>query len=353
MTEKPSSETVTDPDVHLPALDGLRGIAVLIVLISHLANAGMLPSVLGQGFGGRGVALFYGLSGLLMARLYLHKGFTHVEVCDYAFRRGARVLPFYYACIVLGIVMLILGISPYEQDSWQDIARAALLYHGTGVLWSIPVELQFYVVFLGIWLCASRGKLVIALVALLCVQAAMMLATLVTVGYGPLMSNTFNLLFWLHFFLFGITLGVLSKNKRFMRFSGTKTKTVRLFTIVLLSLIILMPPSIREAGGIPRRPAFIDPLSAGYILVLMTATLLNLGILHVFSSRLLRWVGKISFSAYLLHMPVIVLVQNSWASPPSLMQAIVVVIVTFGVSALSMRWIELGAQRAILNRCRR
>lgn len=336
------------PSVHLPALDGLRGIAVLIVLVSHLANAGMLPAVLGQGFGRMGVALFYGLSGLLMARLYLHQPFTRAAAREYAIRRGARVLPLYYACLLLGAVMWALGASPYEQDGIVDIAWAAGLIHGTGVLWSIPVEVQFYVVFLGLWYCASRRLLGVALIILLGFQAALMLLTVLNVGYGAQMKNTNNLLFWGHFFIFGALFGALSTKPRFMAFFGENNLPIKLLTLVLLSLIVLSPPGIREMIGVPRRPAFIDPLGISYMFALLVAALLNLGAMRALSWRPVRWLGHVSFSVYLLHMPVIVLVELTLSHLAAPLQAAIVVAVTFGVSDLSARWIEKGAQRAVL-----
>lgn len=340
----------SDPSVHLPALDGLRGIAVLIVLISHLANAGMLPAVLGQGFGRMGVALFYGLSGLLMARLYLHQPFTRASAREYAVRRGARVLPLYYACLLLGAVMLALGAGPYEQDGIVDIFWAATLVHGTGVLWSIPVELQFYVVFLGLWYFASRGQLGLALIFLLGFQAVILLVTVLNVGYGPRMSNTYNLLFWSHFFVFGTVLGVLSTKPRFMAFFGANSLLIKLVTLGLLSLIVLAPPGIREIIHVPRAPAFVDPLGISYMFALLVAALLNLGMMRVLSWSPVRWLGHVSFSVYLLHMPVIVLAELIIPDLAPALQAAIVIAVTFAASAFSAEWIEKGAQRAILKR---
>ena len=55
------------------ALTGLRGVAALIVFVSHGANEGVLPAMLGNGFGQIGVMIFFVLSGFLMGQLYLRR----------------------------------------------------------------------------------------------------------------------------------------------------------------------------------------------------------------------------------------------------------------------------------------
>ena len=52
-------------------LTGLRGIAALLVFISHCGAQSILPSFLGKGFGQIGVMLFFVLSGFLMTHLYI------------------------------------------------------------------------------------------------------------------------------------------------------------------------------------------------------------------------------------------------------------------------------------------
>ena len=95
---------MTKPGYH-PALDGIRGFAALIVVISHSANAGFLPNLLGHGLGQMGVALFYALSGFLMAHLYLHRPFDAAAIRQFALRRAARVLPLFYAVILMACLL--------------------------------------------------------------------------------------------------------------------------------------------------------------------------------------------------------------------------------------------------------
>ena len=58
---------------HLDALDGLRGLAVLVVIGSHLSNVGMLPRPGLSGTGKSGVYLFFVLSAYLLTRILLQR----------------------------------------------------------------------------------------------------------------------------------------------------------------------------------------------------------------------------------------------------------------------------------------
>ena len=70
---------------NIPALDGLRGLAAVIVLVSHVSNnVGLWGGVLGHGGGQIGVMIFFVLSGYLMGFLYLDRPFNSAEVWSYA-----------------------------------------------------------------------------------------------------------------------------------------------------------------------------------------------------------------------------------------------------------------------------
>jgi peptidoglycan/LPS O-acetylase OafA/YrhL len=333
---------------HILTLDGLRGCAALIVVISHCANAGFLPIFLGQGFGQMGVALFYALSGLLMGRLYLWRSFERDELTKYAWRRGARVLPLYFSALLLGVLFMSTSLSPYHLEDIGDVLRAAFLLHGTGVLWSIPVEIQFYVVFVGIWWAASRGKLMTALIGLFVFQTVMVAGYVLAFG----ISGTYTLLFWLHFFLFGTLLGHLTTRLDLSAIVAKHKTALTLLAWVLLIAVVIAPPGVRVLLGIPKTMPFVDPVSGGYPLMLLVVGLLGVGPMKIFAWSPLRWLGKVSFSVYLLHMPVLVIVEAldvSWITQPW-QRAALVFLGTFIVSAATERWIESGAQSAILRR---
>jgi peptidoglycan/LPS O-acetylase OafA/YrhL len=157
---------------HVAALDGLRGVAILLVLMYHFgwgAPAG-LPArlwVFSTTFGWSGVDLFFVLSGFLITGILLDsKDGPHYFRNFYA-RRVLRIFPLYYGVLVVTLVVLPLFVS-YDTPGLRMILHeqgwlwayssnvAVALRHGErlwnsewlslGVLWSLAVEEHFYLV---------------------------------------------------------------------------------------------------------------------------------------------------------------------------------------------------------------
>jgi len=255
---------------NISSLDGLRGVAALVVLISHCANRGYLPAFLGQGFGQMGVALFYSLSGLLMAKLYLGRKIDLDALRIFIWRRGARVLPLYYFALSIGALFLWINISPFEIESSRDIIRAGLMLHGTGVLWSIPVEIQFYCIFVLIWYFSSKGHLIKVLSVLTVLQMS-----LVVTQYFLGVKEFSNLSFWLHIFILGVVLGKLSTSENFLKYFADKRFLLNIISFSLIACAFIAPPGVREYLNIPRTYIFIDPISMGYPIALLATALFN------------------------------------------------------------------------------
>lgn len=134
---------------HIPELDGLRGIAVLMVLWVHLQIGafGTKLAELRQLLlpGDFGVDLFFVLSGFLITRILLVDRGAGVPVRYFVMRRFLRIFPIYYLTILL----------LWKQLSWQEIVACAtyttnyvfLWHEGAGPVghtWSLSVEEHFY-----------------------------------------------------------------------------------------------------------------------------------------------------------------------------------------------------------------
>lgn len=176
------------PTGHIPAIDGLRGIAVLLVVIAHTIlmrpNCWLdeqVAAILGAGW--CGVDLFFVLSGFLITGiLYDAKGGSHYFSSFYM-RRTLRIFPVYYAAIFLLLVVLP-RISLPQADAYREIAQHQSWFwlhlsnlhfaqngftgDATDVFWSLAIEEQFYLLWpLVIWFATRRTliTLCIALVA--------------------------------------------------------------------------------------------------------------------------------------------------------------------------------------------
>jgi hypothetical protein len=144
----------------IPQLDGLRFLAAFIVFVSHFSNiTGVFGGRLGQGAGQIGVMVFFMLSAFLMGWLYFPDKISAAGVAGFARRRAARILPLYYS-VVIGswLALKLLGpASPTFAISDRALLDNILLIHGTGELWTIPVEVHFYLVFPLLWWLHSRS----------------------------------------------------------------------------------------------------------------------------------------------------------------------------------------------------
>ena len=148
---------------HVPVLDGLRGVAILLVMLVHLTVMESSSLVDGAYYrvahlGWIGVDLFFVLSGFLITGiLYDAKTSPHYFRNFYA-RRALRIFPLYYAVLFLALLVLpALASDSYSRSLqaawtyWAFLSNFAVAWHQEFpagmliVVWSLAIEEQFYV----------------------------------------------------------------------------------------------------------------------------------------------------------------------------------------------------------------
>lgn len=140
---------------YYPALDGLRGIAILLVLYFHL-----FPFLPFAQAGWAGVDLFFVLSGFLITDILLRTRNNKNYYRSFIIRRALRILPAYYLCLV--VFPLIFSVIPQHAASYHYFRTHELIFWIQGQnwlfvstgheydgfffshLWSIAVEEQYY-----------------------------------------------------------------------------------------------------------------------------------------------------------------------------------------------------------------
>jgi peptidoglycan/LPS O-acetylase OafA/YrhL len=165
---------------HRPELDGLRGIAILIVLGAHTGVPGFA-----DGGGGAGVTLFFVLSGYLITSLLLaEKAKTgRVDLRAFYIRRALRLFPALAATLVVVTFLAVAGLMPQAAKEGVDyrvvvlgvicyvvnwVAVAGQSLGMLGHAWSLAVEEQFYIVWPTLLLLGLRlGRTPLVLILLL------------------------------------------------------------------------------------------------------------------------------------------------------------------------------------------
>ena len=285
---------------HIASLDGLRGFAAILVVVSHLPNMGLEDTVAPQS-GTFGVMIFFVLSGFLMGHLYLFKPFDLPAVFHYITARVARVLPLFYAVIIISFILSrIIGKDyPYYLDATATVRH--LLMHGSQyVFWSIPPEVEFYFVFVVIWFLFATQRIV-QLAPILALTLALLIAAHPAFPGATVFSK-------LHIFLVGIGGAVLRNALDLTKISKRSAVCAQAVGLLLIVLVItrmlpVTPSSLafgweqgRAYGSLSMALAF-----AGFVFAFTIETPFTLAL---FGNRLARRLGAYSFSLYLLHEPV-------------------------------------------------
>ncbi|MGI8885973.1 MAG: acyltransferase family protein [Gaiellaceae bacterium] len=299
---------------YLPALDGLRALAIVAVLLYH--TGGLMPG------GTVGVDLFFVLSGFLITTLLLEEMSSTGSLSLRRFyrRRVTRLLPalfvvlaaFLLAAMLVAVVEqgslgkdlfgVVAGIGYFSNVAMTaeptTMSMPAELRH----LWSLAAEEQFYLVWPAVLVFVLRGRVRLALIV-------------VTAGAVLMSARQFQL---------------YADGASWERIGfGIDTRNVSILVGCMLALLLALPgrPRLEKAAWLaPPAGAcviaffFVDfgrQLFAGPLIVYaISCAVLILGVLdgrsplaRVLSLGPIVFVGRISYSLYLWHFPVFVILD--------------------------------------------
>lgn len=322
---------------HIKSLDGLRGFAASMVVVSHIDSFFPTLALPWLKFGEPGVAIFFALSGFLMAYLYGGRPLTRAAGIDYLVHRFARIYPVYLLAVLVWALLSVIPDLNYIDTFKTPTAllRHIFMFGSQGIFWSIPPEIQFYIFFLLLWSYFAQPEkyqaIAVGIAGLLAVTALLHFP-----GPGILLTAK------LPYFLFGAIAG---------RLHAVQPRWQPGFAvgIAVIGLLLFFIPgraygffTLASFWGLP------SALIAAIIVYLaacehpLTATF--------FASALLRFLGMISFSLYLFHLPVMFLLAKLVGDRMPL-QAVVPLAVSATVVAawLSYRIIEAPSRRFIVS----
>jgi len=324
----------------LASLDGLRGLAVLFVLLSHASKHFPVihPAFNFRGAGKFGVYLFFLLSAYLLDRqiaLAMRRGERNYWG-NYFLRRVLRVYPLFAFALVVNLLLNRAGITTVI-GTWRDVAAHLMLREGKGVFWSIPVEMMYYLVSPAIMLVCGmvlrwRPALVYGFLAGLVAAAAWLSAS------GWLPPGT--LVDYLPIFLMGAIIAVHAVLAPRQEQRGGLAVDVA--ALVATAVILATVPAVSTAiFGFRFRlnSAEMRLLAAACWATLLFAATRGSPLVRVILERpTLRFLGLISFSAYLFHYPIISFVEG--LTIPTGMKFPLFMLLTLGFSYITYRCIE-------------
>ncbi len=320
-----SASSRLDPHGHLPVLDGVRGLAILMVLLLHfLAN--MEPTnaieraIVGvTNYGSYGVELFFVLSGFLITGiLYDARNQPHY-FRNFYMRRVLRIFPLYY-----GVLALVFFVAPLisvlrgpaldflvDRQAWAWLYAVNIYIAIQGDwsfsylehLWSLCIEEHFYLVWpLAVFLMARRPRMLIGVC--LAVSLGAMLARLT----GSLMGLSWWTTYVLTpFRLDGLALGAFLAVTA--RQPGGLDRLVRALPAVAIVAAALLMMTFGWTRLVSRDSMeLVMPVRAAVIQVLLACLLVwalvaseRSSISRFFRSRWLVFLGTYSYGLYVYH----------------------------------------------------
>lgn len=332
--ELPGRRSFSGASRRVPELDGLRGVAILLVIVSHyfidtvVARRGTaLFYVLQTGrLAWSGVDLFFVLSGFLIGGILLdvRKSARYFQV--FYSRRFCRIVPIYMAmCVVWWIATQSTSIRPsvtlaevfphpsswwpyvtYTQNFWMAYAGGMGVGWAT-ITWSLAVEEQFYLTMPAVIRYVNeRGlPILLGLGILLAVFLRVLLFRVLPRAQGA--AATFALMpCRADSLLLGVLAAWLVRRQSVWAYLSTHSHVLLRAFIVLAGGFVYLTVRAPLRSGWPIASVGYTWLALLYLCILLTAVAQTESILaRALRSRVLAWFGLVSYGSYLIHTAVL------------------------------------------------
>ena len=328
-----------------PEIDSLRALAVIPVILFHAG----LKSFEG---GYIGVDIFFVISGYLITSLILsEKSHGTFSIIKFYERRIRRLLPALFLVILITIPFSFYLLTPSAlKDFGQSIIAVTsfssniLFWRESGYFataselkpllhtWSLSIEAQFYILFAIFCLFIFRLKdkwILLTSFILLCLS-------FILANWGAINKPIANFYLFptrLWEFMIGFFVAYYMMN-----FQPTRSH-IKNELLSITGLLMIISSIIVYDNNTPFPSLYtVMPTIGAALLILFTQP--NTYLYKLFNSRILIWIGLISYSAYLWHYPILALAKNTISEELSEYHIFIILICTLILSHLSWILVE-------------
>lgn len=355
---------------YITGLDGIRAIAVIMVLAYHLKLA-----LFKSGF--LGVTVFFVLSGYLITGILISEVEEEgtIDLKNFWLRRIRRLVPavmsmavvIIFVSAVVNRIIFTKGCKDFLAsvlgfNNWWQIFNKVSYFEAAGVpspfthCWSLAIETQFYLIYplilLGIYkLVKSRGEgranrgLLFARVTLLLALISVILMIVLfdpqqdasRVYYGT-DTRAFSL-------LFGALLAILWEYRMVPRRLSASVNMV--LGSVSFAVLLVMTIAINGSSNFWYRGGqFVGTILT--VLVIYTVSGRKTWLSRFLSNPVLKWIGDRSYSIYLWHYPIILLISKGIKA--SWWITLIEIVLSVVLAELSYRFIETPIRHGIIGK---
>lgn len=347
----------TKNNLYFSELDGLRGVAIILVMLYHI-----FPYFPFLKFGWIGVDLFFVLSGFLITNVLLSSVKSHKNLRKFYFRRSLRIFPLYFTTLFLFFIGGTVLFSERDPGSifhyltnkqiWFWTFTQNLLFVVEGIpkmpylthLWSLAIEEQFYLIW-PFFILYVKNK--IKWISLFIIGTFLWRCYLFFDNSTSPEMYFFNTTTRIDSLLIGSLLSIYlnmgkSIQTRFLIAFYLLMILFFLFTILLYGNIYLESPLTATIGY-----SFLGFLFASFIYLLVQQKVPQLSLL--LNNHLLIKSGKLSFGLYIFHMPIYLVVITKFKQlillgvnmNNQILLSIITLLFTYSISIIAYNLIEL------------